>query len=98
MIGISEIFLILIVIIILFKPEDYQSTIKKIRIFHKEIKKYIANFKTQIYDDDTKEIKKNFEDLQNEFIEINGKNYIYGEDKKLHEVYDLKSLTDELKR
>ena len=94
MIGISEIFLILILIIILFKPEDYQSTIKKIHSFQKEIKNYFENFKKQIYDDDIQEIEKNFEKLQNEFININGKNYIYGEDKKLHEIYDLKDLTE----
>ena len=97
MIGVSEVFFTLMIIIILFKPEDYKSIIKKILSIHIEIKKYIANFKTQICDVNIKEIKKDLEDLHNEFIQINGKNYIYGEDKKLHEVYDLKSLNDELK-
>jgi Sec-independent protein translocase protein TatA len=94
MIGISEIFLILIIVVVLFKPEDYQITIKKIRSFQKEIKNYFENFKKEIYDDDMKEIEKDFEKLQDEFIHINGKNYIYGEDKKLHEVYDLKNLSE----
>jgi Sec-independent protein translocase protein TatA len=94
MIGISEIFLILIVVIILFKPDDYQTTIRKIRSFQEQMKKYFENLKNHIYDDDIKKIETDFENLQNEFININGKNYIYGEDKKLHEVYDLKNLTD----
>jgi len=89
MIGISELLIIIILMIFLFKPKDYLSIIKQIRKTHQNIKNYFANLKNEIFDDDIKEIERDFAELKDEFIKINGKNYIYGEDKKLHEVYNL---------
>ena len=92
MIGISELFLIAILVVFLFKPNDYLSIIKQIKKTHHNIKNYFSNLKNEIFDDDMRAIEEDLMEMKDDFIRINGKNYIYGDDKKLHEVF---SLNDE---
>ncbi len=97
MIGISEIFLIIIIGIFLLKPKDYNLIIKNLFHSYSEIKKYMTNFKNQVIDIHLNELSKEILPLdQDEIMEIYGKNYIHGEDGKLHEVFSIDKINDEI--
>jgi Sec-independent protein translocase protein TatA len=97
MIGISEIFLIIIIGIFFLKPKDYNLIIKNLFHSYNEIKKYMTNFKNQVIDIHLNELSKEILPLnQDEIMEIYGKNYIHGEDGKLHEVFSIDKINDEI--
>lgn len=94
MIGISEIFLILIVAVFLFKPKDYNLIIKNMIDYYRKIKNYIENFKNQIVDSHINDCAKDLSSLKDEILTIYGKNYIYGDDGKLHQVFSTSEMND----
>ena len=97
MIGISEIFLIIIIGIFLLKPKDYNLIIKNLFHYYNEAKKYITKFKSQIIDIHLNELSKEIlPSNKDEIMEIYGKNYIHGEDGKLHEVFSIDKINDEI--
>jgi Sec-independent protein translocase protein TatA len=94
MIGISELGLIIIVILILFKPNDYALIIKtliknfnKARLFTAELKNSLLH---NYLNDEINRTK-------DKIFFVNGKKYIYGEDEQLHEVFDLQHKDKNLK-
>lgn len=106
MIGFSEFSLIGIIALILLKPNDYPNIIRKIRYYYSLIREYILNLKNELYShlelEETNSIKsqidefhKQSEDLKEKFREdfvvFEGKKYLYGDDKQLHEIYELPS-------
>lgn len=89
MIGISELILIIVLGVILFKPEDYGKILKTIIQTIRKIQSFIYKTKSMILDD---KLKEDIEEIRDQIVSINGKKYIYGDDDKLHEIFDLNDL------
>lgn len=95
-IGFSELIVIAILAIILFKPNDWLDIIKNIKRYINKFKEFTHKTKQEIFDsnqiNEIEEIKNDLSDLKDEILNINGKNYIYGEDGKLYETFSLQDI------
>jgi Sec-independent protein translocase protein TatA len=89
MIGLSELLVIAIISIILFKPNDYKNTLKFIIINFRKFQSFVYQTKNFILSED---IKKEIDEIKDQIISANGKKYIYGDDDKLHEIFDLSDI------
>lgn len=89
MIGFSELLVIIIISIILFKPDDYKNTLKFVIMNFRKFHSLIYQTKNFILSED---IKKEIDEIKDQIISANGKKYIYGNDDKLHEIFNLNDI------
>ena len=86
MIGASELLVIVVLGIILFKPEDYIEILKFIMRGYQKFHSTLKQTKNLIINE---EIKTEISNIRDEIIAIGNKKYIKGDDGRIHEVFDL---------